>query len=114
MRGEAMKWQLGDERDERVIRYDGWLDLIDMTDIEAPGEAGVFVFVSQDLEVKYIGCAHESLSEEIRTAVSLGKASGANMYSWYITGSASSAESLGTHWVDKYKTINNVKDGIAK
>jgi excinuclease UvrABC nuclease subunit len=100
-----MMWQPGDENDGRVIRRDGWLDLID---VEAPSERGVFVFVSEDVEVKYVGCAREVLSEEIKAAVSKGKASGASMYSWYVTDSESAAESLKTRWVEKYKPQNNL------
>lgn len=101
-----MKWQLGDENDGRVIRYDGWLDLID---IEAPGKKGVFVFVSEDVEVKYVGCAYESLSEEIKIAVNQGKATGALLFSWYMTDSEIDAKSLKAYWVDKYKPENNEK-----
>lgn len=100
-RGEAMKWQLGDEHDERVISYDGWLDLID---IEAPDKPGVFVFVSEDLEVQYVGFAHGSLNEGIKIAVNQGKSSDASMFSWYMTGSESDTDSLKAYWVDKYMT----------
>jgi len=99
-----MKWQLGDENDGRIIRYDGWLDLID---IEAPGKQGVFVFVSNDVEVKYVGCARKRLIEEMKIAVSQGKASGASMFSWYVADSESDAESLNAHWADKYQPENN-------
>ncbi|NLI13399.1 hypothetical protein [Pelotomaculum propionicicum] len=99
-----MKWQLGDERDSRIIKYDGWLDLLD---IEAPDKQGVFVFVAENMEVKYVGCAHKSLSDEIQMAVSQGKSSGAWMFAWYITDSQSDAEILKAYWVSKYKPENN-------
>lgn len=99
-----MRWEPGDERDSRVVRFDGWLDL---PDVEAPDEKGVFVFVSGDLEVRYVGCASESLNEEIKNALGNGLSAGASMCSWFVTGSKDDAESLKEYWVGKYRPGNN-------
>jgi len=101
---ELLKWQFGDELDRRVVKRDGWLDLID---IEAPNQQGVFVFVSEVMEVKYVGCTHESLNEEIKSAIAKGKSSGSSMFSWYITDTKSDAESLKAYWIKKYEPGNN-------
>lgn len=98
-----MKWHLGDELDNRIKQYDGWLDLID---IEAPDEQGVFVFVSDGLDVRYVGSAKESLDKEINAAVNDGKSGGASMYSWYVTLSYKDAESLSGSWIEKYRPAN--------
>jgi hypothetical protein len=94
-----MKWELGEELDNRIIKYDGWLDLID---VEAPGEQGVFVFVDENMEVLYVGYAPNNLDEELRIAFNYGMAQGATMYSWYIASSKNACISLKQYWVDKY------------
>jgi len=99
-----LKWQLGDELDERIINYDGWLDFVD---IEVPDEPGVFVLVSEDLNVLYIGYGKKSLAEEIKAAISKEIAFGASMFAWFITNTLNNADNLKAFWVKKYQPANN-------
>ncbi|MDD2553420.1 MAG: hypothetical protein PHP51_02455 [Desulfotomaculaceae bacterium] len=99
-----MKWQLGDEKDNRIIEYDGWLDL---DDLSAPDQQGVFVFVCDRLEVKYVGRACASLLDEMKSAISQGKAAGALMCAWYVAASEHAAAGLEKYWLERYQPANN-------
>lgn len=94
-----MKWCSGDEQNAAVIKYDGWLDL---PFGGASGKPGVFVLVSEKLEVQYIGIALQNLNAEIESCLKDIASNEPLYYSWYETAAESDAKNLYIKWKNKY------------
>jgi len=99
-----MKFDPKEEDDHRVRESDGWLD--DIEDI--PYGYGVFVFVDDKDDVKYIGkSVQPKLSQVAMEAYNSGKGKGATKLGYMITFSPERVGPLYDDLVAKYQPPNN-------
>jgi len=104
--GLGMKWNTRSGRDSRVVDRTGWKGFSNYRSID--DRAGVYVFANAALQVKYVGKAGGGrLVEEIRSAISRGKAHGATKVMALYTNSGQKALSLEGYLKNKYKPPNN-------
>lgn len=101
-----MKWDPNDEKDPQIVEKGGWFLLKNLE--KAPNRSGVYIFVDDSEDVKYIGKAGaRRLDEEIRNAINRGKNKGATRYGWLATNSNENALSLEQGLINKYNPPNN-------
>lgn len=92
------------ENDDRVRDNDGWIDEFE----DMPDTWGVFFFVDDKEDVKYIGlCEKPDMGPVAKAAYDAGKGKGATKMAWASTFSVEKAQSLHAELVAKYKPVNN-------
>ena len=102
-----MRWNVSDNRDWRVVKYTGWLNIEDYQDLEE--RAGVYIFADVDHQVKYIGKAGAGrIVDEIYSAQYRDKDRGATLVKVLYTNSSANAQSLETKLINKYGPPNNL------
>jgi hypothetical protein len=99
-----MKWTETDLEDHRIITGEGFFDDLD----DVPPTTGVFLFVNDAMEVKYVGAAPDGHLQNVATkAYESGKGNGATKVGWARTFSYSKALALAQDWKHKYNPANN-------
>lgn len=100
-----MKFDKADINDNRVRDYgDGWTD--DFVDL--PHSAGVFIFIDESEDVKYVGWSGTGgLRTKAEQAWKAGKGRGATKGGWVQCFSTAKAESLAADFIKKYSPPNN-------
>lgn len=102
-----MIWDTNDGQENYIVDKGGWYDLGTVNE-KAPDRAGVYVFVSSDKDVKYVGKAGaRRLRVEIQNALNRGKGYGATGFAWFATNSDDFALILENNWIQKYQPSNN-------
>ncbi len=99
-----MKIDMSIEKDPRVREVDGWYD--DFEDL--PQAFGLFFFVDDNTDVKFVGiCKRPTMQEEAKAAYDAGKGKGATKIGYVRTFSVEKAEALYDEVVKKYNPPNN-------
>jgi excinuclease UvrABC nuclease subunit len=100
-----MKFDMKDLNDIRIMRNGrDWVDDFSIL----PPVAGVFIFVDDATEVKFVGIARDGkLRMAAEAAFKEGKGEGAKKLGWVRCFSETKAASLGADWIKKYAPPNN-------
>lgn len=108
-----MKWKKSSENDERIIDKSDWT-LIDNYQ-ELKESSGVYVFINDDMDVKYIGKAGKRRMVlehiqvfEIYSAICRGKDDGASKVKALFTNNNENALSLERDLIHEYSPQNNI------
>jgi excinuclease UvrABC nuclease subunit len=102
-----MKWNNLDANDYRVVKTSHWRFIENYESLEA--RAGVFIFISIDNEVRYIGEASSyRMLEEISNAIEEGRDFGTVSVKALYTDSDAKAKSLERYLIKKYDPPNNL------
>jgi len=101
-----MSWDNTDSWDYRVVDSTGWRNL---ASFEVEERAGVYLFASADLYIKYVGKAGSGrMAVEVQSAIDRGKARGATKVKLLYTNSDAKALELERMLRFKYKPPNNL------
>jgi hypothetical protein len=102
-----MKWNNLDSNDYRVVKSSNWRFIENYKSLEA--RSGVFIFISIDNQVRYIGKASPyRMIEDIGDAIEGGRDFGAISVKALYTNSDAKAKSLEKDLINKYDPPNNL------
>ena len=103
-----MKFDYNDKSDKRVVEASPYAFDYPADVDKAPANAGVYIFISAQDEVVYVGKACGGrLCDEIKAKKGMAAEKDAKTFRWFRTNSDDIAKALEADWIKKYQPKNN-------